>query len=179
LTNLLNKIYTDLLSNQKLLYDLLDTLIHEVQVYLSNLIISKITNLSNQITGTKNALIRYLAQLFSNIETKLSELQSNLESFISRSLSETTNTIKDLLNIQSAEILDALIIYYDANLFPILAGISVGISEVLTEATFILKETKEILGYIKDFPTLLENKLEDQTEVLKDFLNEWKKDLIK
>ena len=69
-------------------------------------------------------------------------------------------------------------LFYNSTILPLLGTIATGIGELTLSTTYISSTVGKILVVVKPLPKTIESLLNEQLDDLKDFLNEWKKDLI-
>lgn len=79
------------------------------------------------------------------------------------------------LTAQTATLMEEGESFYTITILPFLTGIVSGVGELLISVGFVSKTVSEILIGV---PKTIEEKVAEQLEDLKEFLNEWKKDLI-
>lgn len=82
------------------------------------------------------------------------------------------------LTTQTAAIIGADELFYNSTILPLLGTIAAGVGEITLSTTYISTTVGQILVALKSLPKTIESLLNKQLDDLKEFLNEWKEDLI-
>ena len=100
---------------------------------------------------------------------------SALQNHIDRSFITQLAEIGETLTAQTGAIVGALELFYELTIQPVLVGIASGVAELVTTTGYISYAFYRNYFFLNQ----IDVKLSKQFERIKDFLNEWKKDLIK
>ena len=178
-------ILDDAALNGKVLFDQInkraDTnqeLINETNTFIQNKVNERSDGLEGLVKESFDNLKFILDNKFQNLYDKLTNSFSTLTRYIESSFSALEFNIKSMLATQSLELEAAFELYYTTTVSPILGGLATGIGELATVTGII---EKGVLDIKKELTTLLqplEDVLNKRLDEFKEYLENWKKDLI-
>jgi len=102
-----------------------------------------------------------------------------LEESLEAQLFNIIFNITSALTTQTGALIASGESFYTVTILPILTGIASGVGELVISVGFRSKTVSEILVGLKNLPKTIEEELTKQFIEFKDFLSDWKKELVK
>lgn len=176
---------TDLETRQVLLDQLnsrlntLQTLIDQTSIFIRMEVTERSDRIENLIRSTFNHLTNQIISSTREMIDKSVDLSIDLKRYIEDSFTAQLFNIESALSTQTESIISGGEAFYTLTILPVLTGIAGGVGELVASTTYISGTVAKILIKVETLPKTIESLLKDQLDDLKDYLNEWKKDLIR
>lgn len=109
---------------------------------------------------------------------KFTTLITNFRNLFIDSLRALEFNIDASLTAQTTTLIAAGETFYNATIFPLLSGIGAGVTEIVASTSYISATVGKLLVDVESIPETIEGLLNRKFDEFKEYLNDWKKELI-
>ena len=159
-------------------FDTVETLINQINTFIQNKVTERSLWLENLLEGFSISVKRLILESVTKILESVEVAKTDLKTYLADSFEALLFNITSELSTQTGALVAAGKLFYNSTILPLLGTIATGVGEITLSTTYISTTVSQILVAVKSLPKSIEDLLTKQLDDLKDFLDEWKKDLI-
>lgn len=159
--------------------DTIEVIINQTNTFIQDKIIERSNHLELRLRDLESRLLTFITSKSSEIVSKTKTLLLSLKVYIKDSFEALLFNIESSLTAQTGSLIAFCETFYKGQVLPLLTSIGAGVTEIVGSTIYISDIVTQTLTELKLLPKKLEELLEAKLKDFKDYLEDWKKDLIK
>ena len=157
----------------------IEEIINQTNTFIQDKINQRADALEERLAAVLSSLLNFIAEKAGEVVDQTKTLLNSLEIYIRDSFQALLFNIESALTAQTASLISSLEAFYNVEVFPVLSAIGAGVTELVGSTTYISDIVTQLSRELKLLPSKFDELLEKHLKEFKNYLDDWKKDLIK